>query len=160
MNPCIVLQKKWAFVNLSRSHSIINWVRAYFTALQPLHILHKKILRIMNFSDFTAPSTPLFFKGNSLKIPDIYTLEVAKLIHTDSFTNFFLLQNEVHHYSTYKIIFIKKYIFTSVKYYLRKTLLRYQGALIWSKVPASIKTLEFNLFKCKFKHSLISSYNA
>ena len=31
--------------------------------------------------------------------------------------------------------------------------------LIWSKVPASIKTLEFNLFKCKFKHSLICSYN-
>ena len=62
-------------------YSIINWGRAYSTALQPLHILHKKILRIMNFSDFTTPSTPLFFKCNILKIPDIYTLELAKLIH-------------------------------------------------------------------------------
>ena len=77
---------------------IINWGRAYSTALQSLHILHKKILRIMTFSDFTTPSTPLFFKCNTLKIPDIYTLEVAKLIHNflskknpDSFTNFFLL---------------------------------------------------------------------
>ena len=58
----------------------------------------------MNFSDFTTPSTPLFFKCNTLKIPDIYTLEVVKLIHNflskktpDSFTNFFLLQNKVHH---------------------------------------------------------------
>ena len=147
-------------------YSIINWGRAYSTALQPLHILHKKILRIMNFSDFTAPSTPLFFKCNTLKIPDIYTLEVAKLIHNflskknpDSFTNFFLLQNEVHHYSTRssssKNIFLPRLNTT-----LGKHSLRYQGALIWSKVPASIKTLEFNLFKCKFKHSLISSYNA
>ena len=62
-------------------YSIINGGRAYSTALQPLHILHKKILKIINFSDFTTPSTPLFFKCNTLKIPDIYTLEVAKLIH-------------------------------------------------------------------------------
>ena len=83
----------------------------------------------MNFSDFTTPSTPLFFKCNTLKIPDIYTLEVAKLIHNflskknpDSFRNFFyckmkfttILQDHLH----------QKYIFTSVKYNLRKTLFK------------------------------------
>ena len=61
----------------------------------------------MNFFDFTAPSKPLFYKCNTLKICDIYTLEVAKLIHNclsnntpDSFSNFFLLQNKVHYHPT------------------------------------------------------------
>ena len=58
-------------------YSIINWGRAYFTALQSLHILHKKTLKIMNFLDFSTPSIPLYFKCNTLKIPDIYTLEVV-----------------------------------------------------------------------------------
>ena len=102
----------------------------------------------MNFSDFTTPSTPLFFKCNTgtFKIPDIYALEVAKLIHnflskkSDSFRNFFVLQNEVHHYSTRssssKNIFLPRLNIT-----LGKHSLRYQGTLIWSKVPASIKAL-------------------
>ena len=60
-------------------YSIINWGRAYSTALQPLHILHKKILRIGNISDFTTSSTPLYFKCNTIKILDIYTLTVKRL---------------------------------------------------------------------------------
>ena len=96
-------------------YSIINWGRAYSTALQPLNMLHKKILKIMNFCDFTAPFKPLFYKCNTLKICDIYTLEVAKLIHNclsnktpDSLSNFFyyktkytIIQQDPHQLKMY-----------------------------------------------------------
>ena len=87
--------------------SIINWDKAYPATLQPLNNLHKRILRIINFSNYQAPFTPLYFKCNTLKIIDIYQLEVAKFVHNylakklpDSFMNYFALQNEIYQHST------------------------------------------------------------
>ena len=116
----------------------------------------------MNFSDFTTPSTPLFFKCNTLKIPDIYTLEVAKLIY-NFLSKKTLILSQIFSYCKMKFTIIlqdQKIFLPWLNTTLGKHSLRYQRALIWSKVPASIKKLKFNLLKCKFKHSLISSYNA
>ena len=60
---------------------IINWGKAYPTTLQPINNLEKRILKIINFSDYQVPSTSLYFKCNTLKIIDIYQLEVAKLVY-------------------------------------------------------------------------------
>ena len=137
-------------VYLNLHFFIINWGKAYPTSLQPLNNLHKRILRVINFSNYQAPFTPLYFKCNTLKIIDIYQLEVAKLVHNyldkkllDSFMNYFALQNEIYQHKG----FYKKNLYTKLSLRRTQDCLRYQGALICSEVPTLMKCLEYCLFK-------------
>ena len=58
------------------TYCAILWGGAYPTTLGPLLVLQKKALRVITFSDYCAPSTPLFLKFGFLRISDIYTYQI------------------------------------------------------------------------------------
>ena len=63
------------------SYCITTWGGAAHSVLNPLILVQKKIIKLITYSSFTSPSTPLFSKLNLLKLQDIYNLNIALLIH-------------------------------------------------------------------------------
>ena len=67
----ILINEYNGLVYLNLHFSIINWGKANPTTLQELNNQHKRILRIINFSDYQAPFTSLHCKYNIVKITNI-----------------------------------------------------------------------------------------
>jgi len=73
------------------------------TTLNQLNVLHNKIIRAMTYSSFRTKITPLYKNLNLLKLDDIYSLELGKIMlkfHTgnlpDNFNHLLTLVNQVH----------------------------------------------------------------
>ena len=63
------------------SYCISSRGSASKTTLKPLDILQKRAVRIITRSNSKAHTKPLFHKLQILKMHDLYTLEIAKLMH-------------------------------------------------------------------------------
>ena len=63
------------------SYNTPIWSCTYVTNLKPLIQVQKKIIRIINRSDFLAHSQPLFKQSKILNIIDLNKLYLGKLFH-------------------------------------------------------------------------------
>ena len=81
----------------------------YKINLQRLVILQKRVVRIVNKSNFDAPSDPIFKEFHLLKFDDIHSVELGKfmcsyknqsLLPSKSVKNAFILNNQTHFYNT------------------------------------------------------------
>ena len=77
------------------------------TTLKQFNVLHNKIIRAMTYSSFRTKITPLYKKLNLLKLDEIYSLELGKIMHIfhsgnlpDNFNHFFTPVNQVHCHAT------------------------------------------------------------
>ena len=132
------------------------WCNTYPTHLLPLFRLQKKIIRIINKSDFLAHTQTLFKQCNILKIFDLNKLQIG--IHM------FTAVNTTHHthlqsQHTYP---------TRTRAHLRTPLhnltifqhsLSYSGPKIWNSIPYHIQNLSTTLsFKKQYKKHLLAQY--
>ena len=117
---------------------------------------HKKIVRIMTFSNYNDDTRPLF---ESLKILNIYQLNTyLKAVFMYSyyrdklpafFNNFFISNDALHSHNTRSVsrIHIE---FNRTNY--GKFSIRYRGAIVWNSLPSEIRNINFyNLFKKSLK---------
>ena len=58
-------------------YGIMSWGNTYETTLKPLYILQKKALRMITFSSFYHPSSPLYKSLEIIKLPELIKLTVA-----------------------------------------------------------------------------------
>ena len=92
----------FSFVYSHLQFAIGAWGDVGITTLNQLNVLHKTI-RAMIYSSFRTKITPLHKKLNLLKLDEIYSLELGKIMHKfhsgnlpDNFNHLFTLVNQVH----------------------------------------------------------------
>ena len=63
-------------------YCITCWGLSSHSTLKPIKTIQKRVVRIITRSQYLAPSSPLFFELQLLKLDDIYKIEVAKILHS------------------------------------------------------------------------------
>ncbi len=144
-------------------YGIICWGCALPTYLKPLQILQNKTLRIMTFSDFQAPSNPLYLELNFLKIDQVFQMQSLLLMYKfhhsllpPVFDDYFTPVSNLHsHFTRY----------SSNNYLMHKTKNnygRYSPSNIilhlWSEIDNYTKTLPIGLFKSEVIEILKFNY--
>ena len=128
----------------------LAWGSAAKTVLTPLHILQKKLARLITNQNYKAHANPLFKKLKILTIFDIHKLEIAKYMfktiqhHAGTTPSSFTPLTSLHNYFTRNSntnFFIKR---SNTE--LGKKCKQVIGARVWSEVPLNIKSLPFPMF--------------
>ena len=88
-------------------HGSLSWQYTSKTNINKVFKLQKKCLRMMTFSDFDAPSDPLFKKLELLKLQDIFNLRVIEYIYDyfntclpPTLNKMFTLASDIHSHQT------------------------------------------------------------
>ena len=71
----------FSFVYSHLQFAIGAWGGVGITTLNQLNVLHNKIIKATIYSSFRTKITPLYKKLNLLKLDDIYSLELGKIMH-------------------------------------------------------------------------------
>ena len=124
------------------------------THIEPLRILQKRAIRIINNASYHAHTDPLFFKSNILKIDDLYLHSIA----CHAFKNQDLLNNyrRSHTYNTrFRNLLLppmQRLRTTSQSVYFNIT-------EIWDDIPLPIRQSDtYQSFKFAYKKHLLSQY--
>ena len=163
VTPRILTSVYYAIAYPFLLYGITIWGNANNTLIRPLHILQKKIVRMITnndtFPDVPGPlahSPPLFQQLKIVTIYDIFKIQVAKFVF-ESINDLgpaqsvikYNLASDIHHHGTrYKERgnFHKNYSRT-VKYGSKA--IKNRGIVIWDSLPAR---------ECRSKKSLITNY--
>ena len=136
-------------------YGILSWGGAAQVHLQPLELLHKRIIRIITRSSYLEHTNPLFFNNNILKLSDIYHHQLGIYMYKQKSDS--LISLPTHNYATRRC-------HDATVPYNRLTScqrsLSYSGPKFWNLIPSTIReSNSIFIFKRKLKHHLISSYN-
>ena len=141
------------------------WGGVGITTLNQLNVLHNKIIRAMTYSSFRTKITPLYMKLNLLKLDDIYSLELGKIMHKfrsgnlpDNFNHLFTPVNQVHCHAT-RSATRGAYFWQMAHTKYGKRSLRHLGPKIWHKIDPSLHDSSQLTFKKQYRDVLISAYD-
>lgn len=141
-------------------YCISSWGGACKTKLKPLLVKQKLIIKTILHEKYTSPSSPLFHKLTILKLPEIYDLQVSKLMKNQFNKNTFQNLNSlstVHSHNT-RSSSKNNYFLPSVKSNLGKTSFTYYGPLVWNSLPNEVRTTPKFQFKFLLKNHLLERY--
>ena len=145
-------------------YGITVWGNTYQTTLNPLYILQKKVVRVITFENFDAPSSPKFKCLSILKLPDLVTLYVSIFMHKfhqqllpSVFNNFFADVRDMHTYDT-RFAAKHSYYVPKIRTNFGKFSIRYQGPKVWNFLEKNIKSYSVSLFKKNMKQNLLDCY--
>ena len=106
----------------------------------------------------------LYKSLNTLKVTDIYNLELGKFMHQlennklpHVFLNFFKKINEIHSHET-RLIKTSTYFLPRVTKLFGQLLLSYRGVNLWKSIHLNIKSKHWFSFKKSYKNDLMSKY--
>ena len=154
-------------------YGITVWGNANKTLLEPIHILQKKIIRLITFNDnypiLPGPlvhTLPLFHKHQILKIFEIHKLQVGKFVY-ESINDIgpsqsvlkFTMACEIHDHNTrsaYQGNFFVDNVRTN-RYGIKS--LKVEGGKIWATIPNNVKLSRTKtIFNNNYKKLLIETY--
>ena len=145
-------------------YGITIWGNTYKNHLKRLKSLQNKAVKIIAGRQYLDDSTAYYSQLNILKIENLNTLEVAKLMHKFSqnklpnrFSSFFTPINAIHTRTTRLAssnlnLYIPLYQTVKMQKFFK-----FQGISIWNFVPQDMKLLLFDSFKIQFKQHLMSN---
>ena len=120
------------------------WGTANDTNLNPLIVLQKKCIRIINRAGYIDHTDPLFKTTKLLKLSQIHILSCAKFIYkcytSCTYSNFrgrLILNSDIHKHDT-RIASDLRAPFERLEIGLNSFFIK--GIKIWNKLPADIKT--------------------
>ena len=128
------------------------WGNTFITHLNPLIILQKKAIRIINKADYNAHTENLFFNNKILKLIDInFYLQAIHMYKSDK-TDY---QSSHFHNTRHRTDLIPTFQRT-VK---TQRSLSYSAPRIWNQIPTDIKnSTTLNMFKRRLKSHLVGKY--
>jgi len=125
-------------------YAIGVWSGAGKTALNPLNVLHNKVLRAMNYSSYKSRVSPLYKNLNLLKINDIHILQIGKFMHNlhwgrilVHFDHLLTSVNQAHSHATHAAI-QGGYIWQMASTVKGKRSLKHLGPKIWDSIDPSL----------------------
>ena len=136
-------------------YGIIIWGNTYESTLKPIFILQKKALRIVTFSQYGSPSSPLFKSLQVIKFYDLVTFDIATFMYKfhnqllpTAFHSFFTKVTNIHKYNT-RLTAKQSYYLPFVRTNYGKFNIRFQGSSIWNCIDKGIKLSSKAMFKKK-----------
>ena len=145
VNKTILVQLYYSLIYPFLTYGLIIWGNTYKTTLKPLIILQKKVIRIINFSNYNAHTSPLFKYLNILKLLDVVNYLTCNFLFKFNskmlpsvFDNFFEPISSRHKYNT-RLATRSSYCIPSIRTNYGKFSIRYQGAIIWNDIDEPIK---------------------
>ena len=137
------------------------WGSTYPSALIPIHNLIKKLVRIITFKSFLAPSAPLFKELGIMNIYELFKYQTAVFIHDlitgilpFKFSDYFTYPS--HQYST-RSVSKSTVLIPKRKLTIGQFSFSYQGAQIWNSLPLEIKKITSrNHFKKTLKSHILN----
>ena len=140
------------------------WGSTYTSYLYKLITIQNKAVKLIGGGRLLDSPSPFYSKFEILKLPDLYNLEIRKLVHAHfsnklpfSLSNYFTFTSQVSYRSTRstqthkKLLYIPRY---STNRLQRR--IKYQGVKIWNDIPLDIPSSSSKLFKTEFKKYLTS----
>ena len=136
------------------------WGLTHPSLLDPISILQKKILRIIVFSEKTAPSAPIFDNLRILKLNDIITYQITSFVFEcvhniapSYFHGYFTSIERIHNIgarqSTRGDLFALCY--NTTQYGVRS--IHYSGVRLWNSLPLEIRNSNsISSFRNKLKN--------
>ena len=142
----ILVQLYYAIVYPFLTYGCMVWSSTYCSNVKLLEILQKRTIRIINFAEFDAHSTPLFAKLKIIKLHDTILLYTACFMYQYSncnlpsaFDSFFTAINRRHNYST-RLASKSTFAFLKIRTNYGKFNIRYFGPKIWNEIEEQLKT--------------------
>ena len=146
----------------------IIWGAADLTVIEPLNLLHKKVIRIINRAKYLDNTEPLFISMNLLRLTELYKLNCILFIYKCQYSNLFIhFKNrmirgaDIHDYNTRL-----KLDFRLPENTLKRTRQSffYKGIDLWNKLSTEMIIYKHNvlfkinllIFKRLIKSKLIS----
>lgn len=138
------------------------WCNTHPTYLQKLIVLQKKVIRAISWSEYRAPSNPLFHRFKLLKLTECNYLHNACIMFSvvnelnPKLSQLIPVNTASHGYGTRK-----KHLLRGKKRILHCTRLSivYKGPQIWNELDDSVKKAKnLYLFKKKLKFILLQTY--
>ena len=114
----------------------------------------------MLHQNYMSHSSPLFLKLDILKLPEIYELQIGRMMKKQNIKNTsqnILSLSTVHSYNT-RSISKNNYFIPSVKSNIGKTSFNFSGPVIWNLLPTKIKSASEFQFKRLLKQHLLEKY--
>ena len=130
------------------------WGSTYSTHLQPLFILQKRAIRIINKAPFLETTQPLFKRSKILKLYDQIKLEIATYMFKNKNTEVF--QRIINHYNTRQIgnLNLPRHDLTQYE-----NSLAYAGPKLWNSLTNHLKDkITKRSFRLNYKRELLSKY--
>ena len=122
-------------------------------------------LRIINHSPYLAHTDPLFFQHKTLKVNDIYRLQLGIFMYqlTNNslpvcFTSLFSKNTDHHSYLTRQA---SQYHLSHSRTQLSKTSITFEGPKLWNSLDKSLQGSKTTFtFKTNFKKEILNKYNS
>ena len=154
---------KLIYYSLAYSHiqyCISSWGGASKSALQPLVVKQKLLVRIILKQPYDSHTLPLFNQLEFLRVNQIYHYKIGTLMYKNitgsiKMPQTFFLVSEVHNYNT-RARSNKNYVVPQARIILKQSSFAYRGPEVWNSIPTTIReTPFFANFKNKFKLHLL-----
>ena len=103
----ILLSLYYALIYPFLIYGLIAWGNTYESTINPIFVLQKKAIRVITFSSFDHPSSPLFKSLDLIKFLDLVTFHIAIFMYKfhnhllpSVFQSFFIKVDKIHCYNT------------------------------------------------------------
>ena len=148
----VLLSMYYAFVFPYLNYCNLIWGGTFSTHLQPVRVMQKKILRLVNFQPYNSHSSPLFKKCNILKLDDLHLFKKSVFMFIRGDAEF----TRQHNYDTR---FRNNLIPAFHRLTSSQRSITYTGPTTWNTLPDSLKNIDnFVSFKRSLKKYLVSGY--
>lgn len=160
----ILINLYYALIYPFLIYGLISWGNTYESNLKPIYTLQKRALRIITFSAFDHPSSPLFKSLGITKFFDLVTYHIAVLMYKyhnsllpSAFNCFFMKISQVHSYNT-RLAVKQTYYLPNARTNYGMFNIRFKGPKVWNDLDENIKGFSLPSFKNKLKQSFLESY--
>ena len=156
--PQALLVLYYSMIHPHLLFGITIWGNTYEKYLKRLRTLQNKAVKVLGGGRWQNHASAYYSQLNILKLEDLYSYEVAKLMHKYSqnklskkLSSFFTPVNAIHSRTTGVA---SSRLNLNLPFHRTEKLQRsykLQGVRIWNLVPKEMKILSFNQFKIRFK---------
>ena len=140
-------------------YCILVWGMAFNKTLNPLVIMQKRIIRLIEGAGYYAHTDPLFRSHGILKVHDVYHLESLKFVHSQlqADTLFSLTQaSNIHTINTRHRTHLRPRF---PRLEAQRRFVTYYACMKWNELPDIMKqTNNKTTFKIKAKQYILHSY--
>ena len=153
----------YSFIQSHLIYGLPVWGSTYHSYLKKLRILQNKAVKFIGGDLFQDRITPLYAQSNILKLPNLYKLEVSKLVHAHirnqlphKLSNYFTFTSNISSRNT-RTTQKKNHLYTPrYKTSRMQKCIKYQGVKIWNDIPSEIQNSNSKNFKKKMKKHLLT----
>ena len=139
------------------------WGQAHTSYLDRIRVLQNKAIRILSSVGHMTRLAPLYKNLNILRVDDLCTYELAKIVHKTfhhnrpDFNKHFTCSSSVHSYGTRSAT---RHNIDTPRFNKSSSQRGYDfvGAKIWNSIPLDIRNLEPHKSKSRFRNFLLQQY--